>query len=220
MIREIHAASNLNLTSEFDLLSLYPDLHYLPIPYDCSHLPDSTTPGKKIRIIHTPSNPDAKGTHLIEPVLQRIAKVRDIEYRILTGVSNDRVIEEKKRSHIAIEQIGNFGGTGYGVNSLETLAMNIPTLTEFTPDYARFLTNHPFVLVTKDTLDQTLLRLIDDEEYRKRAGAMGRQWVEKNHSFINVWNTMLCYLDEAVPEVAATLRTEASKILPNNEPRV
>jgi glycosyltransferase involved in cell wall biosynthesis len=214
VIREIDAASRLNMTSEFDLLALYPGLRYLPIPFDCSHIPAAPRPGpgsgKKLRIIHTPSNRDAKGTHLIEPVLAQIARERNIEYLILSGVSHQRVIEEKMHSHIAIEQIGNFGGTGYGVNSLETLAMNMPTLTEFTPDYAAFLAEgHPFVLVTKDTLRDELLRLIDDEEYREAVGARGRAWVERNHSYAGVWRTMLGYMDEAMPEVARGLRAGA-----------
>jgi glycosyltransferase involved in cell wall biosynthesis len=207
IIREIDRLSRLNMTSEFDLLALYPGLRYLPIPYDCSLLPDAAGKGKKLRIIHVPSNPAAKGTHLIEPVLAQIARERDVEYRILTGVSHERVIEEKMRSHIAIEQVGNFGGTGYGVNSLETLAMNMPTVTEFTPGYARFLgTDHPFVLATKDTLHDALLRLIDDEEYRKSVGERGRPWVQKNHSFKNVWEAMLGYMDETMPDTAQALR--------------
>jgi glycosyltransferase involved in cell wall biosynthesis len=210
VIREIHEASGLNMTSEFDLLALYPGLRYLPIPFDCSHIKAAPgpgpKPGEKLRIIHTPSNRAAKGTHLIEPVLAQIARQRNIEYLILSGVSHQRVIEEKMQSHIAIEQVGNFGGTGYGVNSLETLAMNIPTITEFTPDYAAFLTDHPFVLVTKDTLYDQLLRLIDDEEYRKSVGARGRAWVERNHSYAGVWEAMLGFMDETMPEVARGLR--------------
>jgi glycosyltransferase involved in cell wall biosynthesis len=218
IIKEFDQASRLNVTSEFDLLALYPRLRYLPIPYDCSHLPEAASPGKRLRIIHTPSNPEAKGTHLIEPVLRQIARERDIEYLILTGVSHERVMEEKKHSHIAIEQIGNFGGTGYGVNSLETLAMNMPTLTEFTPGYARFLAQHPFIPVTKDTIRAALLRLIDDEEYRKRVGAQGRPWVAKNHSYKSVWQTMLGYMEETMPEVAFRLHDEKPRERPKDVP--
>ena len=110
------------------------------------------------------------------------------------------------RSHIAIEQVGNFGGTGYGVNSLETLAMGMPTITEFTPQYAAFLTGHPFVLADRNSLYDVLVKLIDDEEYRAAAGSNGRQWVEEHHSFAAVWKTMLGYMDEEMPEVAQRLR--------------
>jgi glycosyltransferase involved in cell wall biosynthesis len=211
VVAAVDAASSLNLTSEFDLLALHQCLRYLPIPFDCSHLPMHTQTGETIRIVHTPSNPAAKGTHLIEPVLKRLQRERGIEYAVITGASRQRVIEEKMRSHIAIEQVGNFGGTGYGVNSLETLAMNIPTITEFTPDYAAFLTDHPFVLANSATLYGVLARLIDDKEYRDAAGRRGRAWVEANHSFANVWNTMLGYMDETMPKTAAELRISLPK---------
>ncbi len=207
IVKEVDEASNLNLTSEFDLLALHPKLRYLPIPYDCSALPEKATPGGKIRIIHAPSNPAAKGTHLIEPVLARLSTEREIEYAIMTGAPRSRVIEEKSRSHIAIEQIGNFGGTGYGVNSLETLAMNIPTVTEFTPGYASFLTDHPFVLANRETLHDVLLRLIDDEEYRRTAGIRGRAWVTEHHSYGVVWKTMLGSMEDTLPDLARRLKS-------------
>jgi len=207
IVRAVDDVSGLNLTSEFDLLGLHPRLKYLAIPFDCSNLPSKTSLGKRIRIIHTPSNPAAKGTHLIEPVLARLAAERGIEYAIVTGASRQRVIEEKMRSHIAIEQIGNFGGTGYGVNSLETLAMGMPTVTEFTPEYAAFLTGHPFVLADRRSLFEVLVKLIDDEEYRTTVGSKGRRWVEEHHSFSAVWQTMLEYMDKELPEVAKRLRT-------------
>jgi hypothetical protein len=211
IVKAVDEASKLNLTSEFDLLGLHPRLKYLPIPYDDSHLPQRAASCAKIRIIHTPSNPAAKGTHLIEPVLKRIASERDIEYAVFTGISRKRVIEEKARSHIAIEQIGNFGGTGYGVNSLETLSMKIPTVTEFTPEYEAFLKGHPFVLADQTTLHDVLLRLIDDEAYRNATGLAGRKWVQDHHSYSNVWKTMLDYMEETMPEAAKRLKTETSK---------
>jgi glycosyltransferase involved in cell wall biosynthesis len=207
IVKAVDDASGLNLTSEFDLLAMHPGLRYLAIPFDCSHLPPKTNPGKKLRIIHAPSNPAAKGTHLIEPVLARLARERGIEYTIVTGVSRQRVIEEKMLSHIAIEQVGNFGGTGYGVNSLETLAMGMPTITEFTPQYAAFITGHPFVLADKNSLYGVLVNLIDDEDYRTAVGSKGRNWVEEHHSFAAVWKTMLGYMDNEMPEVAKRLRT-------------
>lgn len=210
VVKAIDEISGLNLTSEFDLLALHKGLHYLAIPYDCSHLPETTTPGNKIRIIHTPSNPAAKGTHIIEPVLQRISRERDIEFLILTGKSRETILAEKAKSHIAIEQIGNFGGTGYGVNSLETLAMNIPTVTEFTPEYAAFLTHHPFVLANAETLHDVLLKLIDDEEYRMEIGMRGRAWVVENHSFGAVWTAMLGYMKQSMPSVAQALSTKTA----------
>lgn len=198
VVRAVDDASDLNITNEFDLLDFHPNLHYVPIPYDCSHLPSSTPPAERLRIIHTPSVPAAKGTHLIRPVLERIASERQVDVVILTGVSHERIIEEKSRSHIAIEQVGNFGGTGYGVNSLETLAMRIPTVTEFTPAYEQFLTGHPFVLADADTLHKAVLKLIDNETYRREMGERGRRFVVEHHGFEAVWEVLTGHLADSV----------------------
>jgi len=205
VVAAVNAAAGLSITNEYDLLELLPNLHYIPIPYDCSHLPSATPPAPRLRIIHTPSVPAAKGTHLIEPVLRRIASERNVEIMILTGVSHERIIEEKSRAHIAIEQIGNFGGTGYGVNSLETLAMNIPTVTEFTPAYAAFLRDHPFVLADERTLYDAVLKLVDNEQCRRDTGMRGRIWVEQNHGYAAVWRRLLELLTPRVPKLAQAL---------------
>jgi glycosyltransferase involved in cell wall biosynthesis len=208
VIRDVDRASLLNITNEHDLLALHPDLQYIAIPYDCSHLPRSTPPADTLRIIHTPSVPRWKGTHLIEPVLRRLASERRIEVVILTGVSRQRVLEEKMRSHIAIEQIGNLGGTGYGVNSLETLAMGLPTVTEFTPEYEAFLPEHPFVLANQETLHDVLLKLIDNQEYRRAMGAAGRPWVEATHGYEAVWRTLVTHVRTKSAALAGRLQTE------------
>ncbi len=205
IVPAVDAASTLSITNEFDLLELHPDLHYIPIPYDCSQLPTPQPAPGPLRIIHTPSVPGAKGTHLIEPVLRRLARERQVEPIVLTGVPHQRIIDEKKRSHIAVEQVGNLGGTGYGVNSLETLALGIPTVTEFTPDYERFLQGHPFVLANEHTLYESLLALIDNERYRIDKGNEGRRWVREHHGFESVWGLLVGYLRKRAPAVADTL---------------
>lgn len=210
IVAAVDKASALNITNEFDLLELHPDLHYIPIPYDSSPLPAPEPADGPLRIIHTPSVPSAKGTHLIEPVLRRLARERQVEPIILTGVPHQRIIDEKKRSHIAVEQVGNFGGTGYGVNSLETLALGIPTVTEFTPDYERFLREHPFVLADEHTLYESLLELIDNERYRIDMGQKGRQWVREHHGFESVWEVLVGYLRERAPAVADALAARPS----------
>ncbi|MBD3241954.1 MAG: glycosyltransferase [Chitinivibrionales bacterium] len=208
IVAAVDRACTLSITNEFDLLELHPDLHYIPIPYDFSELPPAEPSPGPLRIIHSPSVPKAKGTHLIEPVLHRLAAERQVEPVILTGVPHQRIIDEKKRSHIAIEQVGNFGGTGYGVNSLETLAMGIPTVTEFTPEYERFLQGHPFVLADEHTLYEALLRLIDNEGYRRDKGQEGRRWVGAHHSFESVWQVLVDYLRDRAPAVADALAAD------------
>lgn len=175
--------SDLNLTNESDHLLRHPDIHYVYIPFDVS--PYSVRPheNERLRIIHAPTNRSMKGTELILPVIEAVKKVRDIDFVIVENQPHAEVIRIKETCDLAIEQIGNFGGTGYGRNSLETLALGIPTITEMTPDYVAWLPENPFILATPKTLFERLLELIDNPLIRSEAGARGRQWVEKYHSY-------------------------------------
>ncbi len=208
IIKDIDKISKLNITNEYDLLEFHPNLHYIPMPYDFSDIPskkETANANKTLTVIHTPSNPSAKGTHIIKKVLKEVSKKRKIHIKILTGKSHKTIIEEKLKSDIAIEQIGNYGGTGYGVNSLETLAMGIPTITEFTPEYKTFLKKHPFVLADKNSLEKKLIELIDNQELREQISIQGKEWVFATHDYASVWKRLREIMKKEIPHVAEEL---------------
>ncbi|MDP2884918.1 MAG: glycosyltransferase [Ignavibacteria bacterium] len=179
----MNGLSDLNLTNESDHLLRHPDIHYVYIPFDVSPYSVRLQENERIRIVHSPTNRSMKGTELILPVIEAVKKVRHIDFVIIENKPHEEVIRMKETCDLAIEQVGNFGGTGYGRNSLETLALGIPTITEMTPDYVAWLPENPFVLATPKTLFKRLLELIDNPSLRSEASARGRQWVEKYHSY-------------------------------------
>ncbi len=177
------ALSDLNLTNESDHLLRHPNIHYIYIPFNASSVPVRTEENKRLRIIHSPTNRAMKGTTFILPVMEAVRKVRDIEFVLVEDKSHEEALRIKQTCDLAIEQVGNLGGTGYGRNSLETLAMGIPTITEMTPDYLAWLPENPFVLATRETLFESVLNLIDHAEIRKELKERGRRWVMKHHSY-------------------------------------
>lgn len=183
--------SDLNLTNESDHLLIHPKIHYIFIPFDASTLPMRKEENRKLRIIHSPSNRAMKGTKLILPVIRRLQKVRDVEFLLVEATPHNEVLRLKQTCDIAIEQVGNFGGTGYGRNSLEALAMGIPTITEMTSDYVAWLPENPFVLATPDSLYDRLVELIDYPELRRAKALAGRAWVEKYHSYESVHTKLM-----------------------------
>jgi hypothetical protein len=191
VVPAIDKLSDLNLTNESDHLLLHPDIHYLYIPFDVSPFVIRRRENERLRIVHSPTNRSMKGTELILPVVDAVRKVRDIEFVLIENTRHDEVIGIKGTCDIAIEQVGNYGGTGYGRNSLETLALGIPTITEMTPDYEAWLPENPFVLATADTLYERLLMLIDSPELRSEKSAAGRRWLEKYHSYEAVHNRLM-----------------------------
>ncbi len=191
VVPAIDKISDLNLTNESDHLLLHPDIHFLYIPFDVSPFVVRRRENERLRIVHSPTNRAMKGTELILPIIDAVKKVRDIEFVLIENTRLNEVIRIKETCDIAIEQVGNYGGTGYGRNSLETLALGIPTITEMTPDYEAWLPENPFVLATPDSLYKKLLELIDSPVLRSEKSALGRQWVEKYHSYEAVHNRLM-----------------------------
>jgi spore maturation protein CgeB len=98
------------------------------------------------------------------------------------------LLEIKSECDISIDQVGGtMGGTGYGKAGLETLAMGIPTITNMTKDYEKWLPENPFIVANDfGVLYKSLIELIDNENYRIENGNKGIEWVKKYHSFENV----------------------------------
>jgi hypothetical protein len=189
IIKEMDKISDLNITSEFDHLSLKKDLHYLFYPYDQSELPrKQNNKNEKVRIVHSPTNRKFKGTDLIISVIEKIRKERRLEFVLLENKPRAMVLDEKSKSDICIDQVGGtMGGTGYGKAGIESLMMGIPTITNMTKEYENWLPENPFVVANNSSeLFEKLMKLIDDEKYRFEIGEKGKQWVAKYHGYKNV----------------------------------
>ena len=181
VIPEIDALSDLNITTEFDHLKLAPGsevrlpaLRGLRLQPQADREPapeDLPRPAQQVLQGH---RPDDRGRTEME-------RKHGVEFVLIEGRPHAEAMEIKQTCDIAIDQITDIGGTGYGVNSLETLSMGIPTLTSFTPDFEAFLSDHPFIVVTADDLPQKLEQVILNGDLRRRKAAEGRRFVEKHH---------------------------------------
>lgn len=189
IIKEMDEISDLNITSEYDHLSLKKDLHYLFYPYDPGELPQKkNTSNEKIRIIHSPTNRKFKGTDLIISVIKKIEKEKKIEFILMENQPRSLVLEEKSKSDICIDQVGGtMGGTGYGKAGIESLAIGIPTITNMTKEYKDWLPENPFIVANNSNeLYDKLNYLIDSEKLRFELGEKGKKWVKKYHSYKSV----------------------------------
>lgn len=189
LIKELDDISDLNLTSEFDHLTLKKNLEYLFYPYDTSELPvKKERSSDEIKIVHSPTNRKYKGTELIVSVIEKVKKERKIEFLLMENVERSKLLEIKSECDISIDQVGGtMGGTGYGKAGLETLAMGIPTITNMTKEYADWLPENPFVVGNNfNELYKSLMELIDNENARIEIGKNGIAWIDKYHSFDGV----------------------------------
>jgi len=189
VIPELHKISDLNITSEYDHLKMIDGLEYVFYPYDASELPDRKAhEHKAVRIVHSPTNRQYKGTGLILEVIKKIQGEKFIDFRLLEDMPREEVLQIKSTCDICIDQVGGtMGGTGYGKAGIETLAMGIAVITNMTPDYAAWLPENPFVVANNaDELYTSLMRLIEDKALREEYGSKGKAWVEKYHGYANV----------------------------------
>jgi len=189
----IDKLSDLNLTNELDLMDKHPNIQYIFLPFDTNLFTLKTSLNKTIRIAHAPTNRFYKGSDQIIHICKKLAKKGKIHFDLIENLSHKTAIERKQKSDIFIDQIGDRGGWGYGMNSVESLSMGICTLTEMNQKYCNFLPEHPFLNINKKTLEPILRQLIYDRSKILDYGKKGKEWVDKYHHFSEVKKTLYTY---------------------------
>ncbi len=188
-IKPVWDATELHTTCEFDLYQRYPELEYQFLPFDSSLVPRSNPTGDTVKICHAPRLRSVKGTDKIVEVVEKLSKTLPVELVLIENMSNARVLKLKSDCHIAIDQIAS-GDMGYGVNSLESLAMGICTVTNLSGAYQNFIPDHPFALAEPHNLEKVLTGLILDEQLRNKYAAAGPAWIRKTHHWRSVVKQM------------------------------
>jgi glycosyltransferase involved in cell wall biosynthesis len=195
IVKEMDELSDLNLTFEYDHTLRHPNINFLFFPFDNSVIKyindEDYNSGNVLKIVHAPTDRIIKGTPEILAAIEKVKKSRKIDFLLLENLPREKVIEEKAKCHIAIDQIGNRGGTGYGINSLETLSMGIPTITDMNCGFDTWLPENPFIAANANNLADKLIELIDNKNYRQKKRSESRAWVRKYHSYDSVFNKML-----------------------------
>jgi len=183
VMENVHRYSELNLTSEIDLMSRMDGMKYLYLPIDTdSIIPDPRPHDGRIRICHAARNRFFKGTDHIEPVVIELKKTYPIDWVMLENMKHEEALKVKAKCDIFIDQITDKGGWGYGASSVESLALGLPTMTLINPEVDSFLESHPFVSTSSDNLLKDLIQLLEDSDLRREYSRRGREWVVKHHS--------------------------------------
>lgn len=199
IVKEMDELSNLNLTFEYDHTLRHPNINFLFFPFDNSKIDFITDEvyekykSGKIRIVHSPTHRVIKGTPAIIDAVEKVKKVKDIEFVLLENMPREEVIKIKATCHIAIDQVGNRGGTGYGINSLETLSMGLPTITDMNCGMDSWLAENPFVVAGEENLAEKIIELIENESLINQKRMESRKWVDKYHSYQSVFNKLTEY---------------------------
>jgi len=180
VIAAVDGLADLRATVEYDHKRLYPGIMHVFFPFEPERMPARRRlDDGKLRIGHAPSVRRAKGTARILQALRTLReRYPQLEIVLIEGLPHARALELKSLCDIFVDQIGDLG---YGINSLEALAMGIPVATSLAPGFADEYADHPFVAVTAENLESQLERLILDADLRAALGAKGKEWVRQYH---------------------------------------
>ena len=174
VIEPLNSLSKINFTSELDLLSMHPKMEYMFLPIS---IPTNTSIKETtdiIRICHSPTNRYYKGSEKIIKVCTRLASQnQNIEFILIENMANQDVMKLKAACDIIVDQIGNHGGWGYGMNSVESMRLGLCCMTEMNQECLDFYENHPFININENTLEKKLTELISRpeliDEYKQRS---------------------------------------------------
>ncbi len=185
---------DLRLTCEVDLLHMDDRLQYLFLPFDTSQWqPVHHQPGKKLKIVHAARVRAFKGTDRIIEIVKRLETKYPVELVLLENVPHEQALKIKAECDIAVDQIADTGGWGYGMSSVEYLSMGIPTCTSMVKEMVEFMPDHPFIAVTGETLERELIKLIENPVLREKTGQKGREWVVQHHDIKSVADALYAY---------------------------
>ena len=197
VLREIHEISDLNLTSELDLLEKYPGIKYLFLPFDTNRVQPIKRDNEKIKIVHATRSRHNKGSDFIIDTVKELAKSYPVEMVLIENLPHTACMVMKAGCDICIDQIADKGGWGYGMSSVESLAQGTATCTYLNNKYLKFIPDHAFVNVNYDNLKSQLIKLIESKDYRLEMSEKGRDWVVKYHSVDAVMRQLYGYYEEA-----------------------
>ena len=179
VIPEIDAIADLIVSVEFDHQFLHPGLTHVPFPINPEKYPKAAPfNGGKLRISHSPTNRQAKGSHIIIPVVEALAREYPVELVLIENMSYQQALSVKASTHIFIDQIGDLG---YGISGLEALCMGIPVCSCVAAGFEKQYPNHPFIVIDENNLREQLLHLITDPAYRQKKSREGWSWVNHVH---------------------------------------
>ena len=183
IIPEIDAMVAKNYTFEFDHTFLMKDLEFLFYPFDFEEIVPfanlSPSGGTTLKVGHAPTNRAAKGTDQILAALEKINKEIPLEIILIENVSYHDALALKSNCDFFIDQVGELG---YGLNSVESLGLGIPTAVELMPDFESFLGEHPFYNIKRESLYEDLKFALNDIHNWANKSESGFKWVQEKHS--------------------------------------
>ena len=189
IIEAVDSIADYRFTFEFDHTLLDRTLPFLFAPFQPPQVVNaSNQKGDKIRIGHAPTKRAIKGTDIILDRLEKLKQKYPVEIILIENQPYSKAIRLKASCDIFIDSIGEIG---YGINSLESLSMGIPTAVEILPDLELLLGAHPLINISADNIEVKLIPFIENSKLRAEVGEKSKLWVRYLHNPVKIARTIL-----------------------------
>lgn len=162
-----------------DLLEFLPDAEWVPFPYNIRDMTPRHGWNDPIKIVHSPSRREKKGTFHILKAIRELKKDYTIEFELIEGKTNRYVLETMKKSDIVIDQIGP---GWYGKVTIEALYCGAVPCFYVRPDLLQYIPVKFFANITKETITDVIGSLIGDEHLRNTLRKNGYQYIKRHDS--------------------------------------
>jgi hypothetical protein len=165
-----------------DLLDFVPAARWLPVVVADDGWSSPVHPAlERARpvVVHVPTNPWLKGSHLADPVLQPLHDKGVIDYRRLQGITPEEVRRQLLDADVVLDQL--LLGS-YGVVAVQAMLAGRLVLAHVHERVrARIDQELPVVEVTPDTLGQVLERVVAERDSYAATAAEGTAYARTVH---------------------------------------
>jgi glycosyltransferase involved in cell wall biosynthesis len=137
---------------------------------------------RKIKIIHAPSERIKKGTEIIVSIIKKLSLKYPLEWVLVENLPRKRAWEIYQKADIAIDQI-IIGW--YGAFAVEMMALGKPVIAYLRSSdiqaFVPFYKDIPIVNADPQTLEESLIMLIENYHLRNKIAKQSRKFVQKYH---------------------------------------
>jgi glycosyltransferase involved in cell wall biosynthesis len=165
--------------------------------------PETAGSGSAVRVLHSPSLPECKGTAVIRGMVERLrARGFAIDYREVTNVPHDRVLAEIRDCDIAVDQV--YSDTPMAVFAAEAAGFGRPVVVGgYTrpEDFQMEAEDLPPTVFTQPSeMEKAIADLASNPDRRREAGMRAARFVRTRWSAETVARRLIRCIEGTAPE--------------------